>query len=194
MTGFLTYHNHGSLCRRNTKTPTGLCYRTMETLNLLMATSTEGTSLSLPANQLESLLSWIGHKRGGIQNTGSIVKHSTLAGTRTNGDEIGSTNFYAHECENFRCSQSTQWQWVRCEPLLLWNECCTLVGEVNVLRRDDCRTDRKIFSVYLGLLSCYSTNCKVMEENTYIDSCRSSMARVPVLKYLRTNSKNTDSR
>ncbi|KAJ5989890.1 hypothetical protein N7522_010097 [Penicillium canescens] len=60
------------LLRRNTTTPTGLCYRTVESLNLPIATSTEGTSLSLPANQLESCLSWTGDKRDGIQTLGSL--------------------------------------------------------------------------------------------------------------------------
>lgn len=92
-TGFPTYHNHGFLLRRNTTTPIGLCYRTVGSLNLLMATSTEGTSSSLPANQLESLLSWTGPKRDGIQTTGSTVRHSTLVGTRTSGGETGSTTF-----------------------------------------------------------------------------------------------------
>lgn len=65
----------------------------METSNLLMATSTEGILLSLPVSQLEFLLLWIGNKQDGIQTIGSIVKRSTLAVTKTSGDETGSTSF-----------------------------------------------------------------------------------------------------
>lgn len=138
-TGFPTYHSYGFLLRRNTTTPIGLCYRTVGSLNLLMATSTEGTSLSLPTNQLESLLSWTGHKRDGIQTTGSTVRHSTLVGTRTSGDETGSTTFLVHACENSRSSQSIQWQWARCKSLLPGNARYSLIGEIGILRRK-CKT------------------------------------------------------
>lgn len=118
MTGFLLCHNCGFLYRKNTKIPIGICYQTMGTLSLLTRTSTEPTSLSLPANLLAFLLSWIGRKRGGIQAIGNIVKHSTPAGPRMNGDENGLTNFYAHECENLRFFQNTQWQWGPFELLI----------------------------------------------------------------------------
>jgi hypothetical protein len=48
------------------------------------------------------LLSWIGHKRGGIQPIRNIVKHSTPAGPRINSDETRLTNFHVRECENLR--------------------------------------------------------------------------------------------
>lgn len=118
MTGFLLCHNCGFLDRKNTRTPIGICYQTPGTLSLLMRTSTELTSSSPPANLLAFLLSWIGGRRGGIQVTGNIVKHSTPAGPRMNGDENGLTNFYAHECENLSFFQNTQWQWGPFELLL----------------------------------------------------------------------------
>lgn len=115
MTGFLTCHSHGFLNQRNTKTPTGTSYQTMGTSSSRMLTSTEGTSLSLAAHPLALLLSWIGRNQGGIQTIGNIVKHTTHAGLRMNGDETGSTTFYVLECKNFWCSQNTRWQWGPCE-------------------------------------------------------------------------------